>query len=128
MAVVTTGSRKSWFSASTSCQARRYDMRMARAAADEDVRIHRGGGIQRRSHALAGVAVPRPFFLDDVDPRQLPDLELGEVRAATVAARDEWRVRLFDLAERSCNILRTGNASGVGLGPDQHEIVVHDVV
>src|SRR5436190_17554019 len=64
----------------------------------KDVRIHACRRIERRAHALAGVAVPRALFPCDVDPGQLPDLELGEVRAAAVAARDERRACLLDLA------------------------------
>src|SRR3954469_21762521 len=46
------------------------------AAVGEDVGAHPAGGIQRRTHALTGIAVPGALLFCDVDARKLPDLEL----------------------------------------------------
>src|SRR3954467_5471207 len=75
------------------------------AAVGEDVRVHRGGGIECRPHALARVAIPRALILRDIDAGRLPELELGEVRAAAVAARDKGRLGLAYLLEGLDDVL-----------------------
>ena len=102
--------------------------REPRAAIGQDVGVHRRRGVERRAHALARVAVPRTFLPSDVDACQAPDLELGEVRAAAIAPRDKRRPCLLYLPEGDGHVLRALHMSGVGLGADEHEIVVHDVV
>src|SRR5688572_9818803 len=96
-----------------------------RPAVGKNVRIHPRGGIQRGSHALARIAVPRSFFFRDLYAGCLPELELRRMRAAAIAARDEWRLRAFDLAESLECILAAPDRGRIRLRPDQHEIVVH---
>src|SRR6266487_3429214 len=59
------------------------------AAVGEDVGAHRRSRVQRRAHALARVAVPRPLLGGDVDSGRFPEIELGDVRAAPIAPRYE---------------------------------------
>src|SRR3954463_5913318 len=49
------------------------------------------------------------------------------MRTRAIAARDEWRVGRRDLAQRADDVLVAGDVRGIALGPDDHEIVVHDV-
>ena len=99
--------------------------REPRAAVGEHVRVHRRRRVERRPHALAGVAIPRALRLLDVDAGHLPQVELGHVRAALVAARDERRLRRLDLLQRFDDVLAAGDLRGIALRPDQHEVVVH---
>src|SRR5438874_7048366 len=54
------------------------------AAIREDVGAHRSGGVERRSHALAGVAIPRTLRSTEVDSGGSPQFKLGDVRTAPV--------------------------------------------
>src|SRR5262245_24373389 len=71
----------------------------------EDVGVHRPRAIKRRSHPLAGVAIPRALGLVEVNPRHLPQLKLGHVRAALVAARYKWCLRRLHLLEGLGDVL-----------------------
>src|SRR5262245_31365205 len=66
--------------------------REPRAAIGEKIRIERRSGVERRAHALPGIAIPRPLRLVDLDARFLPQRELGHVGAALVAARNKRRL------------------------------------
>src|SRR5262249_8254783 len=44
--------------------------------------------VERRAHALADRLVPGALSLLDIDVGELPEIELGEVRAGTIAAGD----------------------------------------
>src|SRR5919109_240115 len=94
------------------------------AAIGEDVRVHGGCRVERRPHALPGLAVPACLLACDVDAGRLPQLELGEVRAAAVAARDESRLGLMNFLKCENGIFAAGHLRRVGLRPDQDEIVV----
>src|SRR5574341_531419 len=99
--------------------------REPRAAVGERVGVHSRCGVERRTHARARVAVPRPLVLGDVDARGLPELQLGEVRAAAVAARGEGRLRRLDSLQRGDDVLRAADYCRIGLRSHQHEVVVH---
>ena len=79
-----------------------------RAAIGQHVGVHRRRGVERRTHAGTGVAIPRPLFRVEIDARVLPVAQLGRVRAALVAARRERRLRRL----RSC-----ANAARMSLPP-----------
>src|SRR3954465_8142666 len=57
----------------------------------QDIGVHAGGGVQRRPHPLAGIAVPGTFRARDVDAPHLPELELREIAAAMVTSGHERR-------------------------------------
>src|SRR6185503_8347770 len=99
-----------------------------RSAVGEKVGVHSDGGIERRAHALARVAIPGAFVLRDVDAGRLPDLELCEMGPAPVAARHERRPRRADFAERFERVLAAAHFRRVGFRTDQDEVVVHDVL
>src|SRR5215468_3288403 len=98
-----------------------------RAAIGEDVGTHRGRGVQRRPHPRPGFLVPRTLVRLDVDPGRLPIPKLRRVRPAPVGARHERHLRSFDLLQRLEHVLSPGNLRGIRLGPDDHEVVVHDL-
>jgi hypothetical protein len=98
------------------------------AAVGEQVRAHAGSGVQRRPHALPDLAIPASLVMSDVDRRGLPQLELGEMRAAAVPARYERRLGLMDALQSLHRILAAGDSRRVRFRADQHEIVVHDLM
>src|SRR5262249_48323809 len=61
----------------------------------------------------------------DVDIGRLPEVELGDVRAGAITARDKRRALLLDGLERRNNVLATVDAGGIALLSDQYEVVVH---
>ena len=97
------------------------------AAVGEDVGVHRGGGVQRRPHARAGVAVPGALDPVEIDAGQLPQAQLGGVRAAAVAARDEGRPCRLDLLQRRGDVASARHSGRVVARPDEDEVVVHDL-
>src|SRR6185503_16767387 len=62
----------------------------------------------------------------DVDAGGRPQIHLGNVRAAAVAARDERRARVLDLAQRFGRIGSVHDPGRVCFRPDDDEVVVHD--
>ena len=95
------------------------------AAVGEHVGVHAGRGVERRPHALTRSRDTTRPCLVEVDAGGLPQLELGDVRAALVAARGERRLRGLDLLQRLDDVLAAGDLGRIGLRPDQHEVVVH---
>jgi hypothetical protein len=65
-----------------------------------------------------------PIHLD-VDIGRLPEVELGDVRAGAITARDKRRALLLDGLERRNNVLAAVDAGGIALWSDQDEVVVH---
>src|SRR5207249_4129313 len=55
-------------------------------AVRENIGAQAGCGIECRSHALSRIAIPRASGPLNIDTRLLPQLELGDVRAAAVTA------------------------------------------
>src|SRR5215470_3994039 len=93
------------------------------------IRQHIGVGcrrsVERRAHALPDRLVPgMPIHLD-VDIGRLPEVELGDVRAGAITARDKRRALLLDGLERRNNVLAAADAGGIALWSDQDEVVVH---
>src|SRR6516165_85084 len=93
------------------------------------IRQHVGVGcrrsVERRAHALPDRLVPgMPIHLD-VDIGRLPEVELGDVRAGAITARDKRRALLLDGLERRNNVLAAVDAGGIALWSDQYEVVVH---
>src|SRR5690349_15775334 len=78
-------------------------------AIGENVRAHRRCSVQRGSHALPGIPIPGAFLFRDIDACRFPELELGDVRSAAIAARDERRSAILDLFQRSDDILRAAD-------------------
>jgi hypothetical protein len=64
-------------------------------------------------------------ILLDVDAGSLPKIELGDVRAGAIAARDERRALVLDGLERRDDILAAADAGEIALSADQDEVVVH---
>ena len=62
-----------------------------RGAVGQHVGAHSDRRVDRRAHALAGLAVPGAGRRLGVDARIFPQPHLGLVGAAVVAARHEWR-------------------------------------
>src|SRR5260221_10214273 len=93
------------------------------------IRQHVGVGyhrsIERRAHALPDRLVPGiPIHLD-VDIGRLSEVELGDVRAGAITARDKRRTLLLDRLERRNDVLAAVDAGGITLRSDQDEVVVH---
>ena len=74
---------------------------------------------------MADRFVPGSLVLLDINASELPQIEFGEVRAGTIAARDERRTLLLDGLERRHDVLAAIDAGGIALRPDQDEVVVH---
>ena len=66
-----------------------------------------------------------PLSLRDVDAGDLPEIELGGMRAGLVAARDEGGALGLDRLERGDDVLGALDAGRIALRPDQDEVVVH---
>ena len=96
------------------------------AAIGENVSAHRRRGVERRPHALSGVAIPWPLGFVDVDARRFPQVELGHVGAAAVAARDKRGLCRLELRQRDDDILAATELRRVAPRADEHEVVVHD--
>src|SRR5262249_38262474 len=85
-------------------------------------------GVECRPHPLADLPVPRALILVDLDVCELPKIELGDVRAGTIAARDEGGALVLNDLERRYNVPAAVDAGGVALRADQDEVVVHNWV
>src|SRR5688572_10513189 len=94
-------------------------------AVGERIGVHPRRCIERRPHARAGLAVPRPLRGGDVHARRLPQLDLGEVGAALVAAGRKRRLCVMNSLESERDILAAGDLCWIGPRTHQHEIVVH---
>src|SRR5262249_54013620 len=78
-----------------------------------------GRSVERCAHALPDRLVPgMPIHLD-VDIGRLPEVELGDVRAGAITARDKRRALLLDGLERRNNVLAAVDAGGIALWSDQ---------
>ena len=97
------------------------------AAVAQHIAVDRGGDVQRRAHAAAAFAVAGRLRCGGVDAGLLPQAQLGGVRAAAVTARDEGLAAGRDLGQAGHDV-GAARAGRVGLGADQHEVVVHDRV
>src|SRR6516165_2679842 len=82
-------------------------------------------GVERRAHALPDRLVPGMPIRLDVDIGRLPEVELGDVRAGAVTARDKRRALLLDRLERRNDVLAAVDAGRITLRSDQDEVVVH---
>src|SRR5215510_11754003 len=60
------------------------------AAIGKHIGVGSGGGVERKPHALTGLLIPRASVFRDVDAGRFPEIELTDVRARAIAARDEW--------------------------------------
>src|SRR5262249_24026698 len=98
------------------------------ATVGQHVSVRCRRSVERRAHALADRLVPGALSLLDIDVGELPEIELGEVRAGTIAAGDERRALVLDGLERRHDVLAAVDAGGIALRADQDEIVVHDRV
>src|SRR5215472_6619000 len=74
---------------------------------------------------LTDLPVPRALILPDVDAGGLPKIELRDMRAGAIAARDERGALVLDDLERRHNVLAAVDAGGIVLRADQDEVVVH---
>lgn len=97
------------------------------AAIGQDVGLLRGGGVQRRAHALADLAVPLPAPRHGVHAGLPPQAQLRRMRAAAVAAADEGRARRGDAPQRLAGVADAGDARRVGVRADDDEVVEHHV-
>jgi hypothetical protein len=70
------------------------------AAVGQDIGVLRGGGVQRRAHALADLAVPLAAARRRIDAGELPEAQLGRMRAGPVATADERRAGFGNTAQR----------------------------
>jgi len=61
----------------------------------------------------------------DVDAGVLPKLQLSNMRAGTVAARDERRLFFLDSLECLGDVLHALDVGRIALRPDENEVVVH---
>src|SRR6185503_8064798 len=98
------------------------------AAVGEDIRVHAGRRVQGWPHARPSLAIPRALLARDVDAGRLPQLELGEMRAAAVAAGNEGSASALDLLQCLQCVLAAGDMRRIRLRPDDHEIVVHHLI
>ncbi len=94
------------------------------AAVGQRVRPHRPRDSQRRAHATAG-GHDALGIRNDSGVR--PQLTFPLVRPGGITSRDEPGVRGGDPAHRLVERRRVLHARGVAGGPDQHEIVEHDL-
>src|SRR6266545_159353 len=94
-------------------------------ATGEDVGAHRRRSVERRTHALPGVAIPGALGFVDVDTGGLPQRELGHVRPAAIAARYEWCAGGLEFLQRDDDVLAAAGFRRIGLRADEHEVVVH---
>src|SRR6185312_16301325 len=78
-----------------------------------------------RAHALPDFLVPGTLVLADVDAGDLPEIDLGLMRARLVAARNEIATLRLDRAERGNDVLRSLDARRIALRSEQDEVVVH---
>ena len=98
------------------------------AAVGEDIGTGGGGHVQRRAHAAAAFLVargPGRTRRRQIAAGLAPQAQLGRMRAALVAARDEGGAGGAHLAQR----LGDGRAldpGRIGGRADQNEVVVHD--
>ena len=58
-------------------------------------------------------------------PDVFPEIDLGNVRAGTVAARYERRAFCHDGFQGGADVLHAFDAGGIAFWSNQHEIVVH---
>ena len=97
------------------------------AAVGERIGLHHRGGVERRPHALAGLAVPGAGGAGGVHPGGRPERALAPVGAAVVASADEGRLHRRDLGERRRCLVRTRDPGRVACGAYHDEVVVHQV-
>src|ERR1700677_3817610 len=90
------------------------------AAVAQHVSIGGAGGVERGAHALADRFVPWTLVLIDVDAGLVPELQLGDMRAGAIAARDEGRLFVFDGPERLARVPDALDAGRIAVRPDQH--------
>ncbi len=98
------------------------------AAVAQGVGVQRRCGVERLSHSRADFAVPLAAACSDrVDSGLLPRAQLRGMRAALVPARNEQGLARSDPAQGLRQGLDLHDPGRIGLGPDEHEIVVHHV-
>src|SRR5262249_60484201 len=76
-------------------------------------------------HALPDRFVPRPCLLLDVDAGGMPKIDFRNMRAGSVAARDEGCTLGFDSLQRKDRVPAPLDAGGVALWAGNEKMVVH---
>jgi hypothetical protein len=66
---------------------------------------------------LADLLVPGTPLGGDVDAGELPEPELGDMRAGSVAARNEGKALVLQRVERSDDVARSFDSGRIASGP-----------